>query len=74
MNKTEQLLNDISSKLNAVLLVLLSSDFKTKTMGQKVGLLAQTGMSNQDIANILGTTRGSVEVLKSLGKNKKTRG
>ena len=73
-DKTELLLNEISGKLSAVLLVLLSADFNAKTMGQKVKLLAQAGMANQDIANVLGTTRGSVEVLKSLGKNKKARG
>lgn len=71
MNDTE-LLAGISNKLNALLFVLLAQDAHKKTNAEKVAFLARLGVSNHDIANIVGTTKGTVEVLKSRA-NKKAR-
>jgi DNA-binding CsgD family transcriptional regulator len=71
MNEKE-LLTSISNKLNALLFVLLAQDVQQKTNAEKVAFLARLGLSNQDIADVVGTTKGTVEVLKSRA-NKKTR-
>jgi DNA-binding NarL/FixJ family response regulator len=62
---TDELLKNISNKLNAVLLVLLTPEIEKKNTAQKVELLAGLGIANQEMADILGTTKGTVEVLKS---------
>jgi DNA-binding NarL/FixJ family response regulator len=67
----DELLKDISNRLNAILLVLLTPEIEKKNSAQKVGLLARLGLANQDIADILGTTKGTVEVLKSRGKKRR---
>ena len=61
----------ISAKLSALIALAMSPDAQKRTQGEKVRLLARFGISNQDVADILGTTKGSVEVLKSLGKRKR---
>ncbi len=61
----DQLLENISNKLSAVLLVLLSPDIEAKNMAQKIELLARLKLPNQEIADIVGTTKGTVGVLKS---------
>jgi DNA-binding CsgD family transcriptional regulator len=71
MNDTE-LLTTISNKLNALLFVLLTQEAHKKTNAEKVAFLARLGITNQDIADIVGTTKGTVEVLKSRA-NKKAR-
>jgi DNA-binding CsgD family transcriptional regulator len=63
--KDEQLLENISNKLSAVLLILLSPEIESKNVAQKVELLTRLKLSNQEIADIVGTTKGTVEVLKS---------
>jgi hypothetical protein len=69
--KTDQLLESISNKLSAVLLVLLSPEIGKKGTAQKVELLARLKITNQEMAEILGTTKGSVEVLKSRANKKR---
>ena len=69
--KQEDVLEVISRKLSALLLVSLSPDIEKSNTAQKVEILAKIGLSNQDIADILTTSRGTVEVLKS--RAKKTR-
>jgi DNA-binding CsgD family transcriptional regulator len=61
----DQLLENISNKLSAVLLVLLSPDIESKNIAQKVEVLTRLNLPNQEIADIVGTTRGTVGVLKS---------
>jgi DNA-binding CsgD family transcriptional regulator len=70
MNQDETL-QEISNKLSAVLLVLLSPEPAKQNTAAKVELLARTGISNQEIATILGTTKGTVEVLKSRSNRKR---
>lgn len=67
----EELLQTISNKLSAVLMVLMSPNIEKKNNSEKVELLSRLGLPNQDIANILGTTKGTVEVLKSRAKKGK---
>jgi len=67
----DQLLEGISNKLSALLLVLLTPEVEKKSTAQKVALLAGLKLSNQEIAQILGTTKGTVEVLKSRTKSKR---
>lgn len=68
---TDELLESISNKLSAVLLVLLSPEIEKKGTAQKVELLARLKVTNQEIAEILGTTKGTVEVLKSRANKKR---
>lgn len=68
---SEEILETISSKLSALLLISLTADVQKKNTAQKVEMLAGLGLPNQEIANILGTTRGTVEVLKSRAKKRK---
>ncbi len=63
--KNDQLLEVISNKLSAVLLVLLSPEIEAKNIAQKVELLARLKLPNQEVADIVGTTKGTVEVIKS---------
>jgi DNA-binding CsgD family transcriptional regulator len=67
----DKLGEQISAKLSALIALSMTPDVGKKTLGEKVRLLTRFGISNQDVADILGTTKGSVEVLKSLGKRKK---
>jgi DNA-binding NarL/FixJ family response regulator len=67
---SEDTLKSISAKLSAVLYVLMSSDMEKKSSAQKVELLARLGLANQEIADVLGTTKGTVEVLKSRANKK----
>lgn len=68
----EEILNQISKKMNAFIALMLMNDVQKMTKSDKVKLLLRFELSNQDIANILDTTRGTVEVTKSrFVKNKK---
>ena len=68
--KTDDLLENISKKLNAILLVLLSPEIEKKNTAQKVQMLAGLKLPNQELADILGTTKGTIEVLKSRASKK----
>jgi len=67
MNETE-LLKEISRKLSALIALQLRED---EGMQESVARLARLGLSTGEIAEILGTTPGSVAVLKNRIKNKK---
>jgi hypothetical protein len=67
----EKTLQEISNKLSALLLVLLSPELAKQTTAAKVAILSRTEISNQEIATILGTTKGTVEVLKSRSNGKR---
>jgi len=69
---SDNLVEQISRKLSALLALALVPDIAKKTSAEKVLLLARFGISNQEIADIVGTTKGTVEVLKSrAGKRRK---
>lgn len=55
----------ISRKLSALLAVMLLKNKKSLTTSSGVDLLLRFQLSNQEIADILGTTRRTVEVIKS---------
>lgn len=62
MNETE-LLKSISNKLSILISLGLGQD--KGTMKDKVRQLVKYGLSNQEMADILGTTKGTIEVVKS---------
>lgn len=61
----------ISRKLSALIASTLTPEVEKKSSAEKVALLARFGLPNQEIADILGTTKGTVEVLKSRVNKKK---
>jgi len=70
--KEQELLQQISKKLSALMALLFMKDIEKMTSIDRIGMLGRFGLSNQDIADILGTTKPTVEVLKSrIKKNKK---
>ena len=68
---TEELMEQISSKLSALIALSLVPEAQKKNTAEKVALLARFGIPNQEVADILGTTKGTVEVLKSRAGRKK---
>lgn len=71
MNDRE-LADQISKKLSALIALALLPDVQKRSTAEKVALLMRFDIPNQDLADILGTTKGTVEVLKSrAGKRKK---
>ena len=69
----EELLKEISHKLSAIITCLMTPEVHKGSTSQKISWLARLSLSNQQIADILGTTKGTVKVSKSLG-NKRRRG
>lgn len=69
--KEQELLEQISKKLSALIALSFMKDVEKMTNADGVEILGRFGLSNQDIANILGTTKPTVEVLKSRIKSKK---
>jgi len=63
-----KLFQEISQKLN--ILIALELNKKKKKVSEKVKFLLDFGLTNQQIAEILGTSKGSVEVIKSRLKKK----
>ncbi len=68
--KGDDLLAEISKKLSAILALLLTADVQERNTAQKVEMLVRFGLPNQQIADIVGTTKGTVEVLKSRGNKR----
>lgn len=64
-------LRQVSNKLSALIALTLTTEPEKKNAAEKVALLARFGLSNQEIADIVGTTKGTVEVLKSRAGKKK---
>jgi DNA-binding CsgD family transcriptional regulator len=70
--KEQELLEQISKKLSALTALAFVKEPEKMTAEQGVKLLIRFGLSNQEMADILGTTKGTIEVLKSrVGKSKK---
>ena len=63
--KDQELLEQISRKLSALISVLFIKDGEKMTSADRIIMLGRFDLSNQDIADILGTTKPTVEVLKS---------
>jgi len=59
----DELLRSISDKLSILISLQLGVD--KRSMKEKVAQLVKYGLSNGEIANILGTTKGTIEVVKS---------
>ena len=70
-DKNQELLEQISKKLSAIISLSLMEDIKNMTNERGVEILDRFDLSNQDMADILQTTRPTVEVLKSSIKSKK---
>ncbi len=68
---TEELARQISSKLSALIALALIPEPHKGNAAEKVTLLARFGLANQEIADIVGTTKGTVEVLKSRANKRK---
>lgn len=64
-------LKEISDKLSALLALSFMKDLSKITTADGVKLLMNFRLSNQDMANILGTTKRTIEVMKSRILNKK---
>ena len=64
-------MEQVSKKLSALIALGLLPDVQKKNAAEKVALLMRFGIPNQDIADILGTTKGTVEVLKSRASKRK---
>ena len=69
--KEQELLEQISKKLSALIALSFMKDVEKMTNADGVEILGRFGLSNQDIADILGTTKPTVEVIKSRIKAKK---
>ena len=63
--KDQELLEQISKKLSALLELSMTKDVNKLGTEDRVRMLVRIGFRNQDIADILGTTRQTIEVLKS---------
>jgi DNA-binding CsgD family transcriptional regulator len=70
MNDRESI-NQISKKLSALIALALLPEVQKKTTAEKVALLMRFDIPNQEVADILGTTKGTVEVLKSRAGGRK---
>ena len=69
--RDQELLEQISKKLSALLALSFARDAEKMTAADSVKLLMRFSLGNQNIADILGTTKPTVEVLKSRIKSKK---
>jgi len=67
--KLIKLLQEILQKFD--ILIALELNKEEKKLSEKVKFLLNFGLPNQQIAEILGTSKGSVEVIKSRLKVKK---
>ncbi len=61
----QEMLQQISSKLSALIAISLYNESKKMSVADGERLLRRFGLDNQSIANILGTTKRTIEVLKS---------
>lgn len=67
----DKLGEQISRKLSALIALAMVPELQKKNSAEKVALLMRFGIPNQEIADILGTTKGTVEVLKSRASKRK---
>ncbi|HXN00215.1 MAG TPA: hypothetical protein VN982_17260 [Candidatus Dormibacteraeota bacterium] len=66
-----ELFEKLSSKMSALIAVALLPDVQKKNTAEKVELLTRFGLSNQEVADIVGTTKGTVKVTKSRANKKR---
>ena len=71
MDNSADLLISISKKMSLLITLQLNDEFKGLSKSDLLAKLSSYGLSNEDLALILGTTKGTVEVLKSRAKGKK---
>ena len=70
--KEQELLEQISKKISALIALSFVKDIAKMTISDGERLLRRFGLSNQEIADLLGTTKRTIEVMKSRDqKNKK---
>jgi len=69
--KDQELFEQISKKLSILIALSFVKEVNKMTAEEGIKLLKRFGLSNQDMADILGTTKPTVEVLKSRIKNKR---
>lgn len=67
-------LSEISQKLSILIALTIAGSEKKYSKSDLVQLLTQFNLPNGEIATILGTSKGSVEVLKSRLKSNKNKG
>lgn len=70
-NKNQEVLEQISKKLSALIALSFMEDIKVITNEKRVEILDRFALANQDMADILQTTKPTIEVLKSRIKSKK---
>jgi DNA-binding NarL/FixJ family response regulator len=70
---TDELLLRISNKLSALIALSLPREGEGQTMAEKITLLSRCGLPNEEIASIVGTTKGTVQVLKSRARSRASR-
>ena len=63
--KDQELLEQVSKKLSILIGLSFKKNIGELTTADGVKMLIRFGLSNQDIADILGTTKATVEVIKS---------
>ncbi len=71
--KDQELFEQVSKKLSALIALSFVKEANKMTAEEGVRLLKRFDLSNQDMADILGTTKPTVEVLKSRIKSKKNK-
>lgn len=70
----ENSLSEISQKLSILIALTVAGSEQKYSKSDLVQLLTQFNLPNGEIATILGTSKGSVEVLKSRLKSNKKKG
>ncbi len=68
--ETEKLLADISNKLSVLISMSLERGNKQATNKDKIKFLNRFSLTNKQIAEIIGTSKNSIEVTLSKLKNK----
>ncbi len=71
--KNSELLEQISNKLSVLIAVTLQDDSKKMSITDGERLLRRFGLDNQSVADILGTTKQSIEVTKSRNQKRQKR-
>jgi DNA-directed RNA polymerase specialized sigma24 family protein len=69
----ETQLEIISKKLSLLAALYLLPDTSQLSKSDQVAMLSRFGLSSEEVATILGTTKGTVDVLKSRLKSNKNR-
>lgn len=67
-----KLIQEISQKINILIALKLEEKEKMK-LQEKVKFLLNSGLTNQQMAEILGASKGTIEVIKSRLKKKSSK-